>query len=871
MENKNGEKTDALEFDFDASASTGGLVFETEKQKTFVFETASSKNVTESAEAQPAAKAEQEPARKESPAEGVQKEEFGVPEAFEVNEKYNTPLRENERTRIYTTYVPRFTGASDSYRMKNDPRPMPHTDENKTAYEPPEPRTERTRAQAVPDCELRIEEPSRESENTVVVNVPSAYSDLNEEESINIFKFSSDAPDESDRQNIEEESANRKALNELKARQAARKEKAEAERLAAEEAERRMREAARNVRLSPDDYDMPEPESTGFVADGGAARPTDADYDKPHGIPSDSEKARKLKLSEYTSSGQRESFKDKFLDSLVAVKIRIAVLAVLAVFALLFENAEMFGIDALRMLGVEYVPSAAVIIDFQFILCAFLLTMPEVVNAFKQLLKGFVLPELSLILSFVILFAYTAITLSSRSMGYPVFGLVFVLSSLFAAVSTFLKKKTDFECFKFISVSTEKKIIEHEETRKYARTMLALDGAIDGYKSNIAKTFRTMFVSDFFGNTSKIPGATRNNLIMLIVSVGAACVAALVAYFTAQSNAMLHALSAFTLVSTFAMPSVAFLSHMLPYFHAGKVAASENSAVVGECSYLDASGVDVIAFNDTEIFGEDDVNLKRFGFYGNEDNMNKSMRLICSLFANIGGPLHIIFSKTLEKRCTPATNPVIEDDGVSGNVDGKTVCAGTAEYMHRHGIKIPEDNDKAYSTIGAESMKIMYGAENGVVFAKFYIRYSFSEEFTSLLPALREEHIVPLVYTSDPNVSNELLRTLTMGGDCMRVMKRKNICPSFEKIYPRISAGIVTLGDKVNAIRLVLLARRYKRFYDKLEKAVVIAMASGTAAVALLSFFGLTSVPTLILGAAQLLSCGVLWFFSKRKFEISKK
>lgn len=868
MENKNGERTDALEFDFDA-ASSGGLVFETEKKQTFVFGGTASAPVTESADT-PAAEAQknERPAQKEqreqAPAE--QREEFGVPETFEVNEKYNTPLRENERTRIYSTYVPRFTGVSDSYRMKDDPRPLPKKEEEKTVAEPSEPREERTKAQPAP----AFKAPAAASDDAVVVNVPPVYPDQNDEESINIFKFTGDVPEESDGHDIDEESANRKALNELKARQAARKEKAEAERRAAEEEERRMREAARNVRLSPDDYDIPEPENTGFVA-GGTVHPSESDYDRPHGIPSDSEKTRKLKLAEYTSSGQRESFKDKFLDSLVAIKIRIAVIAVVAVFALLFENAEIFGIDIARMLGVEYLPSAAVVIDFQFVLCTFLLIMPETVNAVKQLWRGYVLPEISLLLSFVILFAYTAITISVRSMGYPVFGLVFILGALFVAISSFLKKKTDFECFKFVSVSGEKKIIEHEETRKYARAMLALDGSIDGYRSNIARTFRTMFVSDFFGNSSRISGATRNNLIMLIASVGAACIASLVAFFTAESNASLHALSAFALVSTFAMPSVAFLSHMLPYFHAGKVAASENSAVIGESSYIDASGVDVIAFNDTEIFGGDDVNLKRFGFYGTEDNMNRSMRLVCSLFANIGGPLHVIFAKTLEKRCTPATDQVIEDDGVSGRVDGKTVCAGTAEYMHRNGIKIPEDNDRTYSGIGAESMKVMYGAENGVVFAKFYIRYSFSEEFTSLLPALREEHIVPLVYTSDPNVSNELLRTLTMGGDCMRVMKRKTVGQNTDKIYPRISAGIVTAGDKVNAIKLILLSRKYKRFSDKLEKAVAITMASGTAAVTLLSFFGITSIPTLILGAVQLAACGVLWLFSKRKFEISKK
>ena len=191
--------------------------------------------------------------------------------------------------------------------------------------------------------------------------------------------------------------------------------------------------------------------------------------------------------------------------------------------------------------------------------------------------------------------------------------------------------------------------------------------------------------------------------------------------------------------------------------------------------------------------------------------------------------------------------------------------------MRRHGIKIPEDNDRAFVTIGAESMKIMYGAENGVIFAKFYIRYSFSEEFTSILSALREEHIVPLVYTCDPNVSNELLRTLTMGADCMRVMRRTLPHAETEKIYPRLSANAVTTGGVVNAIKLALIAKKYRHFMDKLEKATVIAMASSTALAAVFAIFGLVAVPTLILGAIQLAACGALWFFSRRCFGASKK
>ena len=113
MENQNEKSVDSLELGLDSS---DGLVFETDKNKKntvaderFVFETHKDAQTTPQAE---------------------KDEEFTVPEkhAFQ-DENGDFHKGTGERTRIYTTYVPRFTGVSDTYRMKDDPRPLPKSDE----------------------------------------------------------------------------------------------------------------------------------------------------------------------------------------------------------------------------------------------------------------------------------------------------------------------------------------------------------------------------------------------------------------------------------------------------------------------------------------------------------------------------------------------------------------------------------------------------------------------------------------------------------------------------------------------------------------------------------------------------------------------
>ena len=156
-----------------------------------------------------------------------------------------------------------------------------------------------------------------------------------------------------------------------------------------------------------------------------------------------------------------------------------------------------------------------------------------------------------------------------------------------------------------------------------------------------------------------------------------------------------------------------------------------------------------------------------------------------------------------------ATNLIIEDDGICGTVAGHRICAGSKEYMVRNGIALPDTSVENEHSI--DTTKIMYAAEDGEVYAKFYIRYSFSEEFTAALPSLRENGITPLVYTRDPNISNELLVALTAGSDCMRVVKLYSPVKE-EKVYNRVKASMITYGDRLDAASMIVLAKKYNNF-----------------------------------------------------------
>lgn len=800
--------------------------------------------------------------KKNEPCDG----EFALPDVFRVNEKYQRELPPQESTRIYTTYVPRFTGASDNYRMKNDPRPRPSVNEpvEKTAVKAEH--VVNSEEKSEPRVAPTAEPKTPEGTETVVVSIPEKGGESLEGESFSIFKFRDEGAEE--KRPTEEENSNRRALEELKARQAERRAREEAERLEREAAEREAARVQRGVKLSPEDYTMPDPDEAAPRVKRGRV---DADYEVPHGIPKDGS-SHTGKTTEFSRAVQRDRFKDRFLDRFVSVGIRLTLAVILSLALLFIENYSLLGVNLKSVLPwIESTPTVVSVIDLQLSACIFLLALPEVLRAVGALRERVLVPELSLAVSFAVLVAYTVIKVVFRYATAPELGFIFAVSATSSLVAAFLAKRTDFSAFRFISEEGEKTVLEHEPTRNFPRTMLALDGAVDGYRSNIQKSFRTSFVCDFFKNARRRAESTARNLVMLISSLLLALISATVAYFVAPSGAIETAVATFSLVAVFTVPAFSMLLHKLAYRHASLEAEAFGTVTVGEDALTENASVDVIAFEDKEIFGEDDVNLKRFAFFGSEENMNKYMRLVASLFESVGGPLSLIFSRTVDRRFSPASDIVIENDGVFGKVDGQRVAVGTAEYMLRQGIRLPEDNDRAYG-IGVESTKVMYGAESGIVFAKFFIRYSFSEGFASLLPELKEERIVPLVYTSDPNITVELMRTLTMGTDSVRVMKRTEPSTYAERVYPRLSADTVTKGDPLSSARSVLVAKKYKRFVKGLGKAeLAISAFSAAAAAAVGILFAFGTVPSGAFGLFSVLTSLVLGMQSKRKFSTTKK
>ena len=772
--------------------------------------------------------------------EGQSDTELSIPDAFDVAENETVSSFVQTPNSIRPTYLPRFTEVSETYRMQDDPRPRQRAESYTVKVG-----VEDAPADALDPTTETVEEKAVQK---VVVTSAVIRNSEPTDETMKVLKFSTPA--------IEPDEEHKEAVSEPMAEP-----KDEVSEFIEETVEELIVEPEEPQR--PKNMTIPDPEETFSVVEfsGGEI----AAVEEPRGADDSEDKNKTYHHGEFNSASQRDMIKDRFLDTLMSIRVRLAGAFVLLLSMVAMDVLPYFGINVFDMIGLGGVPYARAVFDMQFSLCIFIFALPELIRAIKVLVKGKLAPELFTVftLATVVLSDIVIVTLGVTS--YLTFGVLHGLQCFVAIAAAYSRVSSDFTSFKLVSRNVAKNVLDKRLTRELPRENLALDGAIDEYNSKTARMFRTVFVSGFFKRASKSCENFVNVVMMIGVGLGISLVTGLVAFFL-DGNSILSGVQSAAFVFTFSLPAFSILVHKLPYKHVCKSAAAEESAFVGESSIYDSADVDVFAYEDTEIFGIEDVSLRKVHLYGKVYNTPKAMKQMYALFSVVGGPLDFVFSSALDRKCPSASDVVIEENGVRGMHEGHSICAGTEEYMRSHGIAIPED-DYRTNPASTDSTKVMYGAEDGEVYVKFFIRYSFSEEFTMLLPDLKEKHIVPLIYTRDPNITNDLLKVLTLGEDIIRVMKKFVPRSTEEKTYRRVNSGVVTHGDKGNAINMVLLAKKYASFQSSLAATELISLIVGVVLAVVLAIGDMIVLPTTLLALWQVVWCAVLGVRSKLFFR----
>lgn len=840
------------------------FLFDEEAYRGLVFEEGESPAVQK----KPAAKAKTPPKKQQ------QTEEFSLPTTFSAPESAQTPSSIEEPLRTYHAYVPVFTEASENYRMTG--RTTRPTEEPTPTQTPPA-RRESMKAPVVEvvasvgreayepihdeaTAELPEEETVHEAEQTVVVRVEPPRT--------------------------AEPSFERMFVSEPIRERTLDEEKEEIHRLlyGEELSDDAPSPSAEDVRAedtvqpcAPAEAEEPKPQADGGHIDGRVSVPDPECEDSEPVRPMMNEerttvretpaapKRKRRREKEYQMYSDSTKIKNHFLDNLVSFRVRMSVAACLSVLLLVLALLPSFDVDVRALLSLHEFKALPALIDLQLCLCVLAITLPEIIKICEVLFAKQLLLSLLPLSSTLVFLAYDVYMCFADITTYPLYGSLYAIGLLTMIVAAYLMQDAMFSAFKLISVKGAKRAIERVKTRELETENMALDGAIDEYSSYTARMFKTSFISGFFHRHRPAVRRAAPMLLTLGLLGGCSLVVGTVVFFL--RDGWFDALSSLAMTFLAAVPLAWVLCRPLSYSRAERCCFLEDSAVIGEQTLFDYADVDVVTYTDTEVFGQGDVALKRVLIYGDKSRLPGALRQMASLFLAVGGPLNTLFANTLDRRPLPAVRIRMMTDGVSGETEGCAVHAGTADYMLRHGFSIPTDSQRQEV---AGTTRVLYLAEGGVVYAKFIFRYAFSEEFSQLIPIFKEKGIVPLIYTRDPNVTRELLLALTTGEDLIRELHVTT--PEVEdEAVPTATAGMVTLGNKNNAIQLILLAKDYVRYHKRMDRLFLAQTLCGLALGAVFSFVRTPLLPVPCLLVWQLLWCALTVGFSTHAFSLRKK
>ena len=328
-----------LVFEFVERAEDGGLVYE----------------AADSAVSAPAPAAAA-PEKKQPP-------ELVVPDVFSVDDRYNTPISTDYSGRIRSTYVPQFTEVSENYRMKDDPRPRRETSEVAEVTRV-EVATEAAASEPVPAASADVD-PTAELDETadsaVLVTTKPGIAEDDSTETLNVFKFGEPEPAPVPRERtVEDERAEITRLF-----LSSKPEQVAAEQPADEPAEQIKLEEPAPAPRKVEDYRIPDPVDAAInVVDFSRQASADMPGVDPEGVTDMTvEESKKRRTPEFTGKKQRDGFKDRFLDTLMSLRIRLVAAVIFGALLLGLEIMNGFGIVPDILSAFTVVPWAYAVFD----------------------------------------------------------------------------------------------------------------------------------------------------------------------------------------------------------------------------------------------------------------------------------------------------------------------------------------------------------------------------------------------------------------------------------------------------------------------------------------------------------------------------
>ncbi len=359
------------------------------------------------------------------------------------------------------------------------------------------------------------------------------------------------------------------------------------------------------------------------------------------------------------------------------------------------------------------------------------------------------------------------------------------------------------------------------------------------------------FVGKYFARTARRSAANTEYFIEYLVSIVIASFVAIGA--AAIQKELSVALNAFNATLLIAMP-MQYLIGSYPFGRLSKILYRHESAVIGEAVDREYVGANTVYLDDTEVFGLHGVSVSGLRTY-NEANFYEVLYHSFAVFSRMEGPLQHVFDNSAEE-IEPAKDVElikIHANGIEALVDNQaSVLIGNAAFMKSKNMR-PKQTEEDEQKIENGEASILYMAVDGVLCAKFYMKYNITKRFETFVSEMHDNATSVGVRTLDPGVSEEMIARLRKGKDIAVSVVR----PTLNDLIPigrRSDSSIITAKNSHMIARILALCGRVKRINRLCTLLRIGAMVLSLAAICILLFTGLlTRIPSVLIVIYHLL------------------
>ena len=540
-------------------------------------------------------------------------------------------------------------------------------------------------------------------------------------------------------------------------------------------------------------------------------------------------------------------------------RLRLIVVTVLAILLLFLEN-----ISYVPFVSESFVQNqTAGVLNAILLLGIALAAWPRMYAGVKGLLLGRILPESLLVLEMAAAFVY-AIVFGILGTDIMYFSFVPALGVVMLYCFRALYCETRRRNFEKLVAAGEKLVLSPTEQEKGRGTWETAEDKTYG----LYRVRKSAAVDGFSERSSTVCEDERVNFVLLLASFGVGIAAFLISFLT------LHSLTAAVEVAAFACfftaPAVMMCgTHVYP-MHRTDCVSGDDSAVVGESTVTEATGVRAIAFEDVEAAPSAGVKLSGVRVYC--DDPTTVFRYLTALYGYIGGPLCGRFSGMYVNQ-NAASSALVElvdatKDGVSAAIDGAEILVGNGQYMTAYGI-VPAYDAADERVLPDGKCGVLYVAVNGMICMKFYIEHTISPEFEHNVKRLYRHHIVAILRTYDPNFNDKTVSHSAVLRDSgvHVISKRREERADF--YAERAKGGIVTAGNSAKLLSLLLLCFRTRSVLRFGRVYKIIGGVLGGALGILLCVMGLYGfVPSACAALYQLVLLGGFLLYTRLRIRL---